>query len=492
MTEKKENRNSTLFVDLDGTLVATDTLFESIVLFLKINPFRIIHLLLWYLKGKVYFKEQLSRNVTINTALLPYRQEVLDYIRKAKAQGKQVVLATATHQKIANAVSSHLSIFNGVIATNQSYNLKGKRKLDAILNYVGEQSFDYIGDSKADISIWQAARKAIIINPSSSLLKGLGNNTNIKTIKTGRSSSNVRAWIKAIRIHQWFKNILLFLPIIMAHRFFDLDLLLDNVLVFISFSLTASAGYIFNDILDLEADRQHPIKKQRPFAAGLLSVKSGFIAFLFLILCGFTIALFTIPMLFSIILLLYLIITTTYSLFLKRKMIIDVIALSILYNIRIIAGGVAITVPISSWLIVFSMFFFISLAFMKRYNDLITLGDIKQNMVGRGYIKEDLAIVGSAGLSSGYISLLVFTLYIYSDHVKALYKQPFLLWLVIPVILYFISRMWLKTTRGEMTNDPIIYIIKDRFSYIILVIIIAIFILAKTMVWDISGNLLMK
>lgn len=276
----------------------------------------------------------------------------------------------------------------------------------------------------------------------------------------------------------------------MAHRFFDLDLLLDNVLVFISFSLTASAGYIFNDILDLEADRQHPIKKQRPFAAGLLSVKSGFIAFLFLILCGFTIALFTIPMLFSIILLLYLIITTTYSLFLKRKMIIDVIALSILYNIRIIAGGVAITVPISSWLIVFSMFFFISLAFMKRYNDLITLGDIKQNMVGRGYIKEDLAIVGSAGLSSGYISLLVFTLYIYSDHVKALYKQPFLLWLVIPVILYFISRMWLKTTRGEMTNDPIIYIIKDRFSYIILVIIIAIFLLAKTMVWDISGNLL--
>ena len=491
--KEKKNRDSTLFVDLDGTLVATDTLFESIVIFLKNNPFRIIHLLLWYIKGKAYLKKQLSQSAMPNVAILPYNEEVLYYIRKAKSSGQQIVLATATHNKIANAVSSHLAIFDGVIATNQNFNLKGSHKLDAIINYVGKQPFDYIGDSKADIYIWQAARKAIIINPTSKLFKNLSKTTNVKTIKTSKSSSNIRSWIKAIRIHQWSKNILLFLPIIMAHRFLDLDLVLKNVFAFISFSLVASSGYIFNDILDIEADRQHPIKKQRPFSAGLLSVKSGVVAFLFLILCGFTIALFTTSILFSSILLLYFIITMTYSLFLKHKMIIDVITLSILYILRIIAGGVAITVPVSSWLIVFAMFFFISLAYMKRYTDLVTLSDdIRRNINNLCYNKRDIAIIGSAGLSSGYLSLLVLTLYIYSDHVKNLYKQPFLIWLVIPIILYFISRMWLITARGEMTNDPIIYILKDRFSYIILAIIIAIFILAKTMDWVVFGNLLLK
>jgi len=491
LTEKK-NGDSTLFVDLDGTLVATDTLFESVVIFLKNNPFRIICLLMWYLKGKAYLKKQLSQSTMPNVAILPYNKEVLHYICKAKSQGQQIVLATAAHNKIANAVSSHLAIFDGVIATNQNLNLKGKRKLDAILNYVAERPFDYIGDSISDISIWQVARKAIIVNRTSKLFKRLGKTTNVKTITLGKSSSKIRSWVKALRIHQWSKNILLFLPMIMAHRFFNLDLLLTNVLAFISFSLIASAGYIFNDILDIEADRQHPIKNQRPFAAGMLSVKNGSFAFLFLILCGFTIALSTASILFSFILLLYLFITTTYSLFLKHKTIIDVITLSILYNIRIIAGGAAITVPISSWLLVFAMFFFISLAFMKRYTDLIPLDNIEHNVVGRGYIKKDIALIGSAGLSSGYISLLVLTLYIYSDHVKELYKQPFLLWLVIPIILYFISRIWLKTTRGEMTNDPIIYIIKDRISYIILVIIISIFILAKTMDWNVLGNFFMK
>ena len=492
MTNKKRNKNLTLFVDLDGTLVATDTLIESIVIFLKNNPFRIIYLLLWYIKGKVYIKKQLSQCAMPNVALLPYNKEVLDYLRKAKSSGQEIVLATAANHKIADEVSSHLAIFDGVIATNQNYNLKGKYKLDAIINYVGEQPFDYIGDSKADIPIWQEARKAIIINPSSSLLNNLSNKINVTTIKTFRRSSNVRVWIKAIRIHQWTKNILLFLPIIMAHRFFDLDMLLKNILTFISFSLIASAGYIINDILDFEADRQNPEKKQRPFAEGLLSFYSGFIGFLFLTLCGFALAIITLPILFSIILLLYLILTLTYSLFLKRKTIIDVITLSVCYNIRIIAGGAAIAVPISSWLIVFSMFFFISLAFMKRYADLITLDDIKPNIIGRGYIKKDIPIVGSAGIASGYISLLVLTLYIYSDHVNELYKQPFLLWLVIPFILYLISRLWLKTVRGEMTSDPIIFIIKDRISYIILVMIIVVFSLAKILDWGVFGNLLLK
>jgi len=492
LLNKKENSDSTLFVDLDGTLTATDILFESIVIFLKNNPFRIIYLFLWCLSGKAYLKEQLSQKVDLNISILPYRQEVLEYIREAKLSGQQVVLATATHHKIANAISNHLAIFNDVIATNRNINLKGNRKLDAILDYVGEQSFDYIGDSKSDVAIWRAARKTIIINPSASLLKTLSNNTNVRTVKTGKGSNNLIVWIKAIRIHQWSKNFLLFLPLIMAHRLFDFNLLLENVLAFVSFSLTASAGYIFNDLIDLETDRQNIQKKQRPFASGMLSVKSGSIAFLSLILVSFTTALFTMPKLFSIILFLYFIITMAYSLFLKSKVIIDVITLSILYNIRIIAGGISIAIPISSWLIVFSTFLFTSLAFLKRYADLKLLGKSQKNIEGRGYLKKDIDFVRSSGIASGYISLLVLTLYIYSEHVTKLYKQPFLLWLCIPFILYYISRMWLKTNRGEMTNDPIIFIIKDYISYIILIIMAVIIFLSKTLDLHISYNLLFR
>lgn len=471
-----------LFVDLDETLVLTDTLWESCLLYIKRYPIQSWRLIIWLFYGKAYFKEQIARKVIPDAEALPYNTEVVKYIRKQKEDGKDIYLLTAANQRIADSVSKFIKIFTVSIGSSSKLNLKSKEKLRVIKEIAGTGQFDYIGDSKADIPIFIEANTAIICNNSKRIINKLNIIQDKITILPNTRTNLFRQWIKALRVHQWSKNMLLFLAILMSHRILEPNLFKQVLVAFFSFSLSASAVYILNDLFDLGADRKHPSKKNRPFASGRLPVVSGICAIPILLIISFLLAVSLLPHTFIIILILYLITTTAYSLYLKEKIILDVIILGALYTLRVLAGGLAVDIGVSSWLLGFSWFFFLSLAFMKRYADLLLIKNNNQEEIfGRGYSTADLGIVQKSGITSGFISLLVLVLYINSDQVIELYKEPSMFWLTIPVLLYWLMRMWLVAHRGKMTDDPIIFAIKDKISYITFLIIIIILIVATNL-----------
>lgn len=482
MSPEKMHDMKPLFVDLEGTLVATDTLWESVLIFLRNNPLRIIRLLQWTLKGKKYFKEQIARRVSLNVASLPYRSEVVEFIEKEHSSGRTVVLATDSHRLVAEKIAEHLGVFSDILVTDPNGNLSGENKLRAIEAYTHGNSFDYLGNAMVDLPVWQVAAQAICAGGSKKTQKRVENLANGRFIKSGENHYFLFTLLKAMRVHQWSKNLLLFIPAFMAHRIFDFHIIVQLLFAFFAFSLCASAVYILNDLLDLEADRLHPTKKDRPFAAGFLSIPRGLTIGVLLMFGGFTLGYYFLPINFPRIMVLYLILTTVYSFFLKRKAIIDVITLAGLYALRIFAGALAVKVPVSSWLLAFSLFFFLSLALMKRFSDLQLLRDnLNEQIAGRGYLATDFGIVQASGIASGYLSLLVLALYINSNHVKNLYSQPQLLWLMIPFLLYWITRMWLLTNRGEMTDDPIVFTMKDWVSILISLIVLFILLLASVL-----------
>ncbi|MEE9573101.1 MAG: UbiA family prenyltransferase, partial [Candidatus Neomarinimicrobiota bacterium] len=335
--------------------------------------------------------------------------------------------------------------------------------------------------SKTDTPIWEKSNKIIVVNPKTSIKNKIKKFNNIKVINTNRNIKKIKTLVKGLRIHQWAKNLLLFLPILMAHQFTDVNLLVAVLWAFISFSFCASAVYILNDLLDIETDRKHPIKKNRPLASGLMSAKTSVLLIFLLLLTSGFISIMMLSVTFLTILIVYMILTTAYSIILKQIMLIDVIVLGGLYTLRITAGSIATRVDVSSWLLVFSMFFFLSLAFMKRYADLILMKQSNYDEIaGRGYHIDDLDLVQKSGITSGFVAMLVLALYINSDRVIELYKSPILIWFTIPVLLYWVMRMWMVTNRGEMTEDPIIYAIRDKTTYVVMAIIGIIMLLAAT------------
>ena len=485
-----KSKEIALFVDLDGTLVATDTLLESVVLLLKAYPLKIFSLIIWSFRGKAFFKDRVSKYKIPQADLLPYREEVLDYIKKEKGKGRKVYLLTAANQKIADKVANHLGCFAGVFGSNNKINLSGEQKLKTIYRIIGDTQFDYIGNSKADLPIWGKSNNIMLVNPKTVIKNKFKQNDSVKLISTNRNKTKIKTLIEGIRVHQWAKNSLLFLPVIMAHQFTNVNMLVAVLWAFTSFSFCASAVYILNDLLDIETDRKHPIKKNRPLASGLMSIETAAaLIFLFLLISVF-IAIKMLSTAFLIILIVYMISTTAYSIILKQIMLIDVIVLGGLYTLRITAGSIASSVDVSSWLLVFSMFFFLSLAFMKRYADLILM---KQNnneeIAGRGYHVDDLDLVQKSGITSGFVAMLVLALYINSEHVIELYKSPILIWFMIPVLFYWLMRMWMVTNRGEMTGDPINYAIRDRTTYVAMIIIGIVMLLAATIDNSVFYNL---
>ncbi len=377
---------------------------------------------------------------------------------------------------------SHIKIFTATIGSGTKLNLKGKNKLAVIQSTIGTKTFDYIGDSRADIVIWKAAHTAIICNGNHKIANQFNKDNDKIVILPGERKNLFKIWVKALRLHQWSKNGLLFLALFMSHRILELNLFKQAVFAFLSFSLSASAVYIINDLFDLEADRKHQSKKNRPFASGRLPVINGLISIPSLLIISFLLAFFLLPKIFTIVLTIYLIITTSYSLYFKEKLFSDVIILGALYTLRVLAGGLAVEVKVSSWLLGFSWFFFLSLAFMKRYADLLLIKNNNQEELdGRSYSVIDLDIVQKLGISSGFLSLLILTLYINSDQVMVLYKQPEIIWLTIPILLYWIMRMWFVAHKGEMTDDPIIFALKDKSSFFTFFIITIILIIATNL-----------
>lgn len=467
-----------LCVDMDGTLLKTDSLLESILLILKINGFYLFMVCVWALRGKAVLKYELARRVIPDVLFLPYRPEFLSYLKDQRRAGRKLVLVTGAHLVIARRVADHLGLFDEVLATDGVVNLTGSAKLQALNGRFGESGYDYAGNEKADLIIWKHARQAIVVGASHGLRKRAQQLARVTKVIEPRRNVLWDVW-RAIRPHQWVKNALLFVPLITSHQVADGRLELACAVGFIAFSFCASSVYLVNDLLDIESDRHHPSKRERPFASGNLSPWWGGVVCVILLGGGFGAAL-ALPGMFMWLLGLYLMASTAYSFGLKKRAIVDVLVLAGLYTIRIYAGAEAIGAILTPWLLAFSGFVFLSLAFIKRSSELLALGGVGGNSVhGRGYSVGDAQFVLSVGPASGYMACLVLALYVSSPDVAKLYSRPGLLWLLCPVLLYWISRVWLICSRKEMHQDPIVFAARDRTSYVVAAIGGLIMFLAK-------------
>ncbi|MFK5915049.1 MAG: UbiA family prenyltransferase [Woeseiaceae bacterium] len=465
-SETLGNISLPLCVDLDGTLIQTDSLWESCLRLISQKPLMLLLIPLWLLLGKAGFKEKISQHVELSANSLPFNTDLLKYLTHQRLNNRHLVLVTAANKKIAEAIGAHLNIFDEIIASDNTHNLSGKNKAKALVDKYGEKGFVYAGNANVDLDVWQHAAAAIVINGSDALYKKAVKITLIEEEFPRRNKTSLKVILKAIRLHQWAKNILIFTALILSHSWFNTTSIQLSIYAFFAFCFSASSIYLFNDLIDLEADRRHHIKKNRPLAAGTISIP--FAVLLVPILLGLSFLFASqVNMDFIIILSLYLTLTTAYSLFLKPIALLDVITLTTLYTIRIIAGAIAINVPLSYWLLAFSMFIFLSLALIKRFSELKNL--IQQgetSSLSRGYHTDDLPAVSLFGISSGYISVLVLVLYIHDLQAGNIYSYPDWLWFVAVAVLYWISRMWLLAFRGKMNEDPVLFALHDRNSYI--------------------------
>ena len=456
----EETKHAPLCVDLDGTVVISDTLLESLLRLARQSPITLLLFPAWLLRGKAFFKAQVADRVDLDPKTLPYNESVVEYLHREKSKGRTIVLATAANEKIAAAVSDHLDLFDVVLASDSETNLSGQRKLQRMEQLYGEGGFDYVGNGRVDLSIWEHAREAIVVNPERGVMRALSSlkepSLVLETPKPGFTTV-----IKAVRLYQWLKNGLIFIPLLAAHQW-GATALTNALLAFIAFGLCASGGYLVNDMLDLAADRAHPTKRNRPLASGILSIPAGVILSTGMIVSGFLIGGF-LPIEFLGLLFLYLVSTLTYSMYLKRLALVDVLTLAGLYTLRVVAGGAAVSVAISFWLLAFSMFLFLSLALVKRAAEL-EASESDRKVKGRGYDSADLEQLNTMGIASGYLAVLVIALYINSDDVVLYYQRPEALWFICPVLLFWVSRLWLRTSRGQMHYDPLLFAVKDRIS----------------------------
>jgi 4-hydroxybenzoate polyprenyltransferase len=472
------DENRPLVVDLDGTLIYSDILYESILNLLRKNFFYIFLLPFWFLSGKAYFKNKIvEAGVEINPATLPYNKELIEWLSLQKAEKRTLILCTGTNILLAKIISNHLGLFEHTIASDNRLNLTGKDKAALLVKQFGNKQFDYVGNSSVDIAVWAAAKEAIVVNASDRVLKQAQKNASVERFFPKRKKE-LKDWVKLLRLHQWIKNILLFVPMFAAHLPISADLITQLFLAFLSFGFCASSVYIINDLLDLENDRNHPNKKFRPFASGAIQIWQGLIFIPVLFIASIVFAILTKGN-FLIYILIYFVLTFIYSLFLKRVVLIDCLTLALLYTIRIIAGAQAINIQLSFWLLSFSMFFFLSLAFIKRYAELLLLQEQNSEKIkGRGYLISDISMIQQFGVSSGYLSVLVLALYLNSDTVVKLYKSPQIIFAALPIIMFWLSKMWLQTHRGNMHDDPIIFAVKDRTSLFVGFLLILVFVLA--------------
>lgn len=465
-----------LCIDLDGTLIRSDLLIESALALIARNPLFLFAMLLWLIRGKAFLKQQIAQRAEIDASCLPYNTDVLEWVR-AQQKLRTVALCTASDRRLADFVAQHVGGFDAVLASDGILNLSGRNKAQALVSLYGDHGFDYAGNANIDLQVWAHARSAIVIESGTRLAVAAAQVTKVERCFTTPRPS-LRMWAKALRVHQWIKNVLVFLPMLAAHRVLDPEAFVRSLLAFLCFGLCASSVYVTNDLLDLSADRQHPRKCHRPFAAGTLPLLAGPLAALSLLIVSFALAWFVAPA-FAVVLLGYYILTTAYSLRLKRIVMLDVIVLAMLYTTRILAGGAAIGAPPSFWLLAFSMFIFLSLAMIKRYTEL--LAAVKRGKVsasGRGYDVEDIPLIQSLGGSSGYLAVLVLALYVDSTASQALYRHPHYLWLLCPLLLYWISRAWAIAHRGIMHDDPVVFAVKDNLSRVLVALAAVIILVA--------------
>jgi 4-hydroxybenzoate polyprenyltransferase len=471
-----------LVVDLDGTLVATDTLHEAATAFLTHSPLGAVRMASWLRGSKARLKTELAACTELDATVLPYRQDVLSWLEDERRAGRRLVLATASEAGQAQAVADHLGIFDEVIATTGGVNLKGAAKRAALVQRYGERGFDYLGDHVSDLEVWAVAATGHVVGGRRSLPERVGRVTEVGEVfpaPTGR----LAAVGSLLRPYQWVKNALVLVPLFTAQRFDDADAVLQMVVALVAFCLVASSVYVLNDLADVVHDRHHPRKRERAFASGRVPLLTGWLLWPSLAVLGFGLALALLPLLFPAALAAYLVLTTAYTFRLKKLPVLDVVVLGLLYTSRIVAGAAAIDVELSMWLLTFSMFFFLSLALIKRVNELTrirrSMGQVGVQVRGRGYVETDLELLSSYGVASSVAAVVIFSLYVDDPKTSVLYETPELLWCGVPVLLAWLMRMWLLAHRGTMDEDPIIFAIRDRVCLVAGLLVVLAFVAAK-------------
>lgn len=455
-----------LCVDLDGTLVKSDTLVDALLVMVRTHTGDLLRLPSWALKGKATLKREVTERVSLDVAHLPYNQPLLHYLEQQRGLKRRMYLATGADGALAERVAQHLGLFDGVLASDGITNLTGRNKLASFEQQFGEAGFDYIGNAKPDVPLLTHAGTAMVANPDSSLRQAMRERRFTPAQQFIDQASPLKAFRRAARVHQWAKNVLIFVPLLLAHALHTRTVL-QALGAFLCFSLCASSTYIVNDLLDIEADRRHPRKRRRPFASGDLQGKTGVLLSAGLLLLSFLVAAMLSGKFLSY-LLLYLVTTLSYSLYLKRIVLVDVILLSGLYTLRLLAGAAATSIPISPWLAGFSIFLFLSLAIVKRFSELQNLRAAGQAVTnGRGYLISDTEQMRAFGTSSAYASVVVFSLYISGRDVTGLYPHPQRMWLITPIMILWLSRVWLLASRGELDEDPVIFALTDRMSMLL-------------------------
>ncbi|MEO6964836.1 MAG: UbiA family prenyltransferase [Acidobacteriaceae bacterium] len=467
-----------LCVDLDGTLVKSDTMFDSLCVLARNHPAALLRVPAWLAHGRAVLKREVVARAPLDAARLPYNEALMAYLREQAAAGRPLYLSTGADRHLADRVANHLEFFEEVFSSDGATNLIGEQKLRLLEARFGLGGFAYVGNSLSDLPLLTACNDAMLANPTVGLKSQLQHKKiRVQNVFRDRAPA-VRSIWRALRVHQWAKNVLIFLPLLLAHAA-GMNAVVQSVLAFFSFSLVASSTYIVNDLLDISSDRNHATKRRRPFAAGDLSVLAGFLLAGVLFAGG---VLISIPMSasFTAWLLIYCVVTLAYSLYFKRIVIMDVIILSALYTLRILAGAAAAKVPISDWLAGFAIFFFFSLALVKRFSELENLrarGATPTN--GRGYLVHDMEQLRAFGTASAFASIVVFSLYINNPDVRQIYQHPQRLWLLTPLLIWWMSRVWLRASRGQMHEDPVIFALTDRASLLAGVAVFLIALLAS-------------
>ncbi|HWT71923.1 MAG TPA: UbiA family prenyltransferase [Oxalicibacterium sp.] len=453
-----------LYVDLDGTLTYTDLLFESVLLLLKRNPLYLFALLLWLTRGRANLKAQVARRVALDVALLPYNPDMLAYLRQQRLNGRRLILASASDRMLVQRVADHVGLFDAVLGSDGETNLKARNKLHAIEQDAAE-GFAYAGNGLADVPVWTQASEIVVVNASSAVLRQ-AQQLRAPTMVIAPRPFRFRTVFKALRLHQWAKNALLFVPLLAGHELDPLRWLL-TLAAFVAFGMCASATYIINDLFDLPSDRAHPRKQHRPFASAALSIPFGVALVAILLPVSLLLAAAIAPVFLGM-MLLYIAVTLLYSARLKQIAIVDVLVLASLYTHRVLAGGIVSAVMVSNWLLAVSLFIFLSLALVKRCAELEFMsGDGNVALAGRGYRSTDLPYLVSMGMASGFAAVMLLALYVDSQIGNVMYPHVELLWLTLPVALFWIMRLWLKTSRMEIHDDPLLFAITDRASWIV-------------------------
>lgn len=456
--------NLAIFVDLDRTLIRTDLLAETIVEAVLRRPVNLLLLLRALLSGRAALKSMAARLGDVPVEHLPYNEPLLEWLRGQKAQGRRIILATAAHRTLADRIARHLGLFDAVLASDASHNNKGEAKLAEIRRFQADAPFAYAGDSEADRPLWRAAQSGVFVDAPKAAIEEAKARGAVERVFTTQGSRLAEV-VRALRLYQWAKNALLLVPLLAAHLYGSAEAVVAALLGVLAFGLCASAIYIVNDLSDLAADRKHPRKRKRPFAAGTLPIEAGVLLAPLLLLAAFAVAVPFLPGAFTLVLFAYLVATTLYTFVLKRIAVLDVLTLAGLYTLRIVAGAAAIGVAPSFWLLALSLFLFTSLAFAKRYTELASLAtNDGRKLAGRGYSGVDAETTFTIGTVAGLVSVLVMALFINSPDVSRHYATPEFLWGLCPALLYWVARIWTLARRGELHDDPVVFALRDRAS----------------------------